>query len=240
MVIGSANSELPVTKLSITKVGVPGSEFRVLYNPTDYTIERQVKYSKESGADTDAPNIQFLSGGAEILTMNLFFDSMNASDEAGVGTAEKDLLRDNSLKSSAQKLDVRQYTSKVYNLMFIDPSKHVPPLLRIKWASLQFEGYLSSCKQTFTKFNESGTPVRAILNTVFVEYIKPSEVAERAPKQSPDTSKYRTKNETDSLWAYAGREYGSCDRWRDIATANNIDNPRLLESGRILRLPAID
>lgn len=240
MVIGLANPEFPVVKLSISKVGVPGSEFHVLYNPTDYVLERSVNYSKEDGVDTDAPNVQFLSGSAEKLTMNLFFDSMNAASEAGSGMADKAAMLLNSLKLSLMKNDVRKYTSKIYNLMLIDPSKHVPPLLKIKWASLQFEGYISNCVQTFTKFNENGTPVRATLNVTFIEYIKPTEVAERAPKQSPDTSKFRIVTETDSLWAFSGKEYGTCDKWREIAAANGITNPRLLDSGSLIRLPALD
>ena len=124
--------------------------------------------------------------------------------------------------------------------MTIDPKTHVPPLLKVEWSSLQFTCHLVSCSQKFMRFNQNGTPVRAVLDAVFVEYIKPSEIAETAPKNSPDTSKYRIIHEGDSLWAMASKEYGDSSMWRMIAEANGISNPRLLRSGETLRLPAID
>ena len=124
--------------------------------------------------------------------------------------------------------------------MIIDPSKHVPPLLEIQWSSLQFTGYLVSCTQKFLKFNEQGTPLRATLDVEFKEYLKPSEIAELSPNESPDTTKFRTVHQGDSLWALAGKEYGQCGAWREIARENHITNPRLLKTGSTLRLPALD
>ena len=74
-------------------------------------------------------------------------------------------------------MDVRKYTAKIYDLMIIDKSTHVPPLLKIEWGSLQFEGHLVNCSQKFTMFNQLGTPVRATLQVTFKQYMKPSKIA---------------------------------------------------------------
>ena len=36
-----------------------------------------------------------------------------------------------------------------------------------------------------------------------------------------------------------GREYGQCEQWRVIANANQIENPRLLDTGSMIKLPAL-
>ncbi len=44
----------------------------------------------------------------------------------------------------------------------------------------------------------------------------------------------------DSLWKIAEREYGDGFKWVEIAKLNNINNPDLIESGQILKLPQIE
>ena len=46
------------------------------------------------------------------------------------------------------------------------------------------------------------------------------EVFGKNPLQSPDTTKYRTVRQGDSLWAMAAHEYGEASQWREIAAAN--------------------
>lgn len=237
--LNNANLVCPVAKLKI-KDKSRNKSFTVLYNPQNYTIQRGVRYSEQAGLDTNAPSVQFINGSAETLQMELFFDTFSAGAEVGGSAADTAKFAGNSaLPSLAKQLDVRKYTSKVYDLMLIDPSKHVPPLLKLEWSSLQFEGHLIACKQTFTKFNERGVPVRARLDCTFRQYIKPSEIAKLEPVGSPDTTKFRTVTEGDSLWAIAAREYGQSEMWREIARANGIENPRLLDSGTVLIIPAL-
>ena len=246
MVVGNSNpsSSSPIAKMCITKKKSDGEaseadKIYVLYNPESYVQERNAKYSESTGLNSNAPSIQFVHGSTETLTMELFFDTFSAGAEVGGSKDDKDTFAATSQKASADKLDVRDYTSKIYDLMLIDSETHVPPLLKIEWSSLQFTGHLVNCTQRFTKFNEKGMPVRATLNVTFKEYMKPSEIAEKAPKESPDTAKYRTIRDGDSLWGMSGKEYGECASWRVIAAANRIENPRLLDTGSMLRLPAL-
>lgn len=240
MVIGNLVSSLlsPLTKLCITNK-VTGKKIYVLYNPESYTLERSAQYSEAAGLSTNAPNIQFVHGTSETLTMELFFDTFSAGDEVGGSVADKALFKANQQLPSKAKMDVRKYTARIYDLMVIDKRTHVPPLLKLEWSSLQFTGHLVSCSQRFTKFTEIGTPVRAVLNATFKKYAEPSKIAEILPNESPDTAKYRTVHQGDALWSFSGREYGQCEQWRVIAEANGIDNPRLLETGRMIKLPAL-
>lgn len=237
--LNNINLGCPVAKLKIKDLS-RGKSFTVLYNPQTYTIQRGVRYSEQAGLDTNAPSVQFINGSAETLQMELFFDTFSAGAEVGGSMLDKAKFAGNSLlPSPGKQLDVRKYTSQIYDLMLIVPHEHVPPLLKLEWSSLQFQGHLVACKQSFTKFNELGMPVRAKLECTFRQYLKPSEIAKLEPVGSPDTAKFRTVSEGDSLWALAAKEYGQSGLWREIAAANGIENPRLLESGAVLRIPAL-
>ena len=240
MVLGAANPNfaMPVTKMCITNQ-VTNERFYVLYNPESYVQERSVNYKGESGVDSDKPTVQFVHGRTESLSMELFFDTFSANAEVGGSAADKSEFANNSLQPSGLKMDVRKYTSKIYDLMSIDATTHVPPLLRIEWGSLQFIGHLVSCSQKFTKFNESGAPVRAFLSVRFVDYVEPGKTAQMSPNESPDTAKYRVVHQGDSLWAFSAKEYGDSAKWREVARANGLANPRLLTSGETIRLPAL-
>ncbi|MBP6989790.1 LysM peptidoglycan-binding domain-containing protein [Candidatus Shapirobacteria bacterium] len=55
-----------------------------------------------------------------------------------------------------------------------------------------------------------------------------------SPKKSVDVAR------NDSLWKIAVREYGDGYKWTEIAKANNLKNPGLLEIGQKLILPEIE
>ena len=240
MQIGIMNPNLvmPLEKMCITNKS-NNKKIYVMYNPESYVQERGAKYSENPGLASNMPSIQFVHGTSETLQMELFFDTFASASL--VGGSAMDILKLNAtaLTPAPTKLDVREYTSKIYDLMIIDKSTHVPPLLKIEWGSLQFEGHLVNCSQKFTMFNQLGTPVRATLQVTFKQYMKPSKIAEMAPNESPDTAKYRTVHQGDALWSFSSREYGQCQQGRVIAKANNIENPRLLDTGHIIKLPAI-
>lgn len=241
MVVGipNPNAEAPLEKMSITNLD-NGDSFEVLYNPASYVQQREVTYAQTPLLNSDAPIVQFQCGGAETLSFELFFDSASAGMEIGGGLIERLKVTANAiLPTTSNLVDVREFTSKVYNLMFVDTDEHRPPELGIEWSSLQFKGFLSSCTQRFLKFSENGTPTRATLQCTFIESRDLDEIFGKNPLQSPDTTKYRTVRQGDALWMMAANEYGEASRWREIAAANGIDNPRRLRTGDLLVVPAL-
>ena len=164
--IPNPNILVPLEKMTIQPAGK--TAFQVLYNPESYRQSRAVQYAQAMGIGTNVPISQFSGGSLEILQFRLFFDSMSAGSEVGGTLLDKAAFTGNSLlPSMAKQIDVRTYTQKVYGLMEIVPAKHAPPLLTLKWSSLQFTGHLVSCQQTFVRFNERGMPLRAWLDCVF-------------------------------------------------------------------------
>lgn len=236
------NQDARLEKMLITNLDAQNDDektFTVLYNPQSYTSQRSVKYSRKEVPGSDTPVLQFQTGSGETLNFELFFDTVSAGEEVGGDQTIKDDFKKNREKLfSSKSIDVRKYTRRIFDLTLVNEDVHRPPRLWIEWGSLQYLGYLASCTQNFTKFNSSGQPVRAVLNCQFVESWEAEDEGKKS-LNSPDTTKFRTVQQGDSLWAMAHKAYGSADQWRLIADANGIVNPRTLRSGEMLALPAL-
>ena len=237
--IPNPNILIPVEKMRITDTD-NGESFNVLYNPQSYTRQKTVRYRPIPMLGADAPVVQFHSGGAEELSFELFFDSVSAGAEVGGSFADRAKFALNSLAPTiVGGIDVRDYTRKITNLMYVDSDLHRPPILKVEWSSLQFKGFLSSCKERFIRFDEQGQPVRAYLECTFTEFRDTKDLFVANPLNSPDTTKYHTVRQGDSLWALAAEEYGDASQWRVIAEANGLSDPRVLRNGEMLVIPAL-
>ena len=237
--IPNPNILIPVEKMRITDLD-NRETFEVLYNPQTYTRHKTVRYRPISMLGADAPMVQFHSGGAEMLTFELFFDSVSAGSEVGGNFIDRAKFALNSLAPTIiGGIDVRDYTRKITNLMYLDSDLHRPPLLKVEWSSLQFKGFLASCKERFIRFDEQGQPVRAYLDCSFIEFRDTKDQFVANPLNSPDTTKYHTVRQGDSLWSLAAAEYGDAGKWRVIAEANGFSNPRILRSGEMIVIPAL-
>lgn len=236
----NANASAPITKMTITVMNgsKKDTKITVLYNPEQYEQSRSLNVKNENAFLSNAQDMQIPSSASEELHFSLFFDTMSAGSE--IGGSDKSKFSENQVKSSSEKtLSVRTYTDQIYELMKFDKSIHSVPLLKIEWSSLTFEGYLIACKQTFIKFNESGTPVRAMLDCSFRQCLNMDSSSKQSPNESPDTTKYRMISQGDSLWSLSTKEYGDPAEWRAIARANGMANPRRLRAGERLIVPAI-
>lgn len=54
---------------------------------------------------------------------------------------------------------------------------------------------------------------------------------------APATGGTYTVQKGDTLWSIAARHYGNGQKWRDIAAANGMSDPRQLKVGQTLTLP---
>ncbi len=191
-------------------------EIPVLFNPKEYSQDKnnQFKYTNIPGLTT--PLTQFVSGNVETLRMDLFFDTYE------------------------EKKDVREHTNKIDKLLDIDPELHSPPICKFIWGSLEFKAVLERVNKKFTMFLSDGIPVRATLSVTFKEYKTLEEQMNNPPRQSSDRTKRRLVKEGDTLWSIAAEEYGDPGEWRHIAKENGIINPRILPPGTELAIPPME
>jgi nucleoid-associated protein YgaU len=189
----------------------------VIFNPAEYSLEKGNQFASAPLPGLSNPVLSFVNGDADVLTMELFFDTY--TDQRG--------------------LDVRTKTNLIARYLEIDPTLHAPPPVRFVWGGLNFCAVIERLTQRFTMFLENGVPVRATLNVTFKEYRTIADQIDKKPKQSSDWTKRRVIGERDRLSLIAAVEYGDPAVWRGIADANDIDNPRVLEPGREIRLPPL-
>ena len=195
-----------------------GEAIPVKFNPTEYSLDKSITYADQSLPGFTSPVTQFTSGEAETLTMELFFDAYEESQQ-----------------------DVRAaYTDKLDALLHVDGDLHAPPICRFVWGGLSFECVLQSASKQFTMFLPSGVPVRARVNVTFKEYNPPTWQKKETPRKSADKTKLHRVIEDETLWLIAAAEYGDPQRWRPIAEANGIDNPRTLTPGDELVIPSLE
>jgi hypothetical protein len=255
----------------------------VQYNPTEYSLDKQVTLGEVTIPGLDAPVQQYVRGNAERLTFDLFFDT---TDQAGMGPGA---------------VSVTTETDKIYQLIRIEPERHAPPILTFVWSD-QFPGssvggapgslaasavravtgalggaassladaaqaatggsvgstalaglgaslgnqrrngfrcVLESVKQKFTLFSSEGTPLRATLSVTLREYRTLEEQLKQLHLSSPDRTHAHVIDATDTLAGISDRYYERPDDWRSIADANNIDDPRRLAIGTLLRVPRL-
>lgn len=194
----------------------------VLFNPQQYSIDKTNQFANMPIPGRQSPIIQFVRGESETLSIELFFDTYTYH--------------------SSQ--DVRDYTNRIVNLLKIDGKLHAPPICSFVWGKggkekPYFTGIIEKATTTYTMFLHDGTPVRAKMNLSLRQYGKQLEEEGIRPA-SPSKSKRRIIINGDSLWLIAFKEYGDPNKWRVIASANNIDNPLSLEDGIEIMVPPLE
>jgi Contractile injection system tube protein/LysM domain len=212
--MGSNSAPRPPARLAfITPAG--HDPICIQFYPTQYSIDKSNQIAEIAVPGLSAPILQYVNGNTRSLSMDLYFDTYE------------------------EKHDVREYTKSIYGLLEIDPETHVPPICNISWGGFGFTGVLDNVSGEFTLFAADGTPVRATLKVVFKEFVPLEVLVQENPTQSADHRKIRVVQAGDRIELIAGREYGDAAKWRPIAEANNLSDPRQLEPGQALIIPAI-
>jgi nucleoid-associated protein YgaU len=213
-----------------------GERIEVQFNPTELSIEKGVQLAEIAIPGLWAPLQQFVRGQAERLSVELFFDTT----DQGMG---------------AQASSVTHLTDKVYALARVEPNGHAPPRVRFVWGEAipgrylpepvdgqgreSFEGVVESVKHKFTLFSPRGVPLRATVSLALREFAPLHEQLRRLNLTSPDRTHAHVLEAGQTLDRVAHRHYLRAGEWRPIAQANGIADPRRLQPGRVLRVPAL-
>jgi len=230
---------MPPQKAQLVVMWTPNEmEFiDVLFNPTELSFDKSVQLAEISIPGLDAPLQQFVRGQAEKLTVDLFFDTT----EDGMG---------------ADARSVTEHTDKIFQLLKIVPSQHVPPICAFMWNEsfpgsqlshqvgnqrrTDFQCVVENVKQKFTLFSPEGVPLRATVTVTFREYRTLDEQLNQLGLNSSDRTQSVVLKRGETLTGVSAHHYGRPQEWRRIAVANGIEDPRRLEAGQFITLPPVD
>ena len=203
-----------------------GDKVRVLFNPEEYSLSRDINYAQIAVPGLSGPLLQFVHGNMQTLEMELFLDTYEEH-------------REGSLSRNQAGDDVRLQVARVTDLMNIDPTIHAPPVLMFTWGSLSFTCVLARASQKYNMFRPDGVPVRARVQVTFNEFRNAELEAKEVKRETADYTRIYTVTAGETLSAIAGREYGNPKMWRPIALANDVRDPHRLEPGIRLMIPRL-
>jgi hypothetical protein len=227
--VSSSTNLSPLTIVIVDPVDVPGfsnGAFTALFNPTEYSIQRDTTFAEVAIPGLDAPVLQYVRGGGDTMNVELFFDitDLMVDGQVGDGSNVRDL-----------------YITPLENLMYQDPTLHAPPRVQVVWGGtvLMSLAVAKSLAVTYTLFDTGGLPVRATAKLTFREAQNAADQLSAAGLTSPDRTNVATVRDGDTLPALAYREYNDATQWRAIANANDLANPLALTPGMMLIVPKI-
>lgn len=194
----------------------PATKIPLCFNPTEYQLSKQNTFHEVPIPGLNASPIQFVRGTSEKLSFEAVVDT--SDDMSNVRTKYVDPLR---------------------KLAAIHGELHAPPVVKFVWEHFQFVGVIESLNVTFTLFSDAGMPVRAKVAFTIKEYTTVAKQKELAKKTSPDLERTYVVRRGDTLSAIAAQSYGDPSQWREIAAANAITDPRMLEPGLVLTIPRL-
>jgi|SRR6185437_2578457 LysM repeat protein len=192
-----------------------GDKILAMFNPEEYSLNKDNNYASQAIPGLTSPLLQFVHGNLQTLDMELFFDTFEAQD------------------------DVRTRTSQIFNLLAINSDLHTPPVLRVTWGTLDFRCVLAKVNQKFIRFFSDGRPGRARLTVTFNEYLDAATQVAQANLQSPDFSKAYVVKQGDTISGIAAQFYEDATKWRPIALANALIDPRSIVPGQEILVPPL-
>jgi Contractile injection system tube protein/LysM domain len=207
-----------------------GQRLECWLNPTQYAIAKANDWSARPIVGASLPAAQFGGGHARELTLELLFDASPDGDvSAATDTLFKVMEVDAALAGGASRRNQAR-----------------PPSLTLSWGA--FTSFKAVCRQLnvqFLLFRPDGAPVRALAGMTLLQVEKDAKSGGGTPAapQNPTTRADRVARSHvvrhgDTLPSLAFQYLGDATRWRAIAHANEIDDPRRLTPGAALTIPA--
>jgi hypothetical protein len=207
----------------------PDKDCQVQFNPETLKVSfaNQISKPESSGDKSGKPAKQFVGPGSTKLSLQLWFDVTAPMPP-----------------EQEPEQDVRKLTQKV--AYFITPKpgtgeQRIPPLVRFLWGSFQFDGIMEGLEESLEFFSSDGRPLRASVTIGVTQQdiseFKFGDASGPAAMPSPGTRPLTQAPAGSSVQGLADSQ-GKGNNWQDIATANNIENPRLLQPGQLLDMNA--
>jgi hypothetical protein len=237
---------LTKAKLTPIKLGTSqtaGASIEVQFNPESLKLSYS---SSVQGADqSGGAAMQFVSQSTTKLAFDLWFDVSAPKPATGLQ------IGISIGGDSAEPKDVRKVTAQIVNLMRPTERRtdttqdnktvehNVPPGVRFEWGAFQFDGVVDSINETIDFFSPDGHALRSQLSvSISQQEIPASLLQDTGPDggpPSPGLAFQASVGAGDSLQSLAGG-LGIQDDWQDLASLNDIEDPRNLEVGTLLTL----
>lgn len=201
------------------------------FNPQTLTIVKRVDWragkgesaSVEPRPELNSPELFFGGGNPAEFSLDLIFDTTRLNNQ-----------------------DVRGFTNQLLKLTLMGSGnpKHKdedPPLVQFIWGELVlFIAVIKKVEINYTLFLASGIPVRARAKVDFIQaFDEDGAQGSQNPTTRTSARKTHLVQQGDRLDYLAYLEYGQPGLWREIASANGLDDPMDIHPGQVLVIPSL-
>lgn len=201
-----------------------GDRIDCLFNPAELTVGKSNSWKGSEAKGRNAPELRFQGGQSATLKLALTFDT------------------------TREGTDVTAYTTKLLNLMKVDPSlpgadknrnSGRPPWVEFHWGKLySFRAIVEQLQIRFTYFASDGMPLRAKVDISLKQWKDEAELPLQNPTSlTPAVHTVHTVAPGETLDRISATHFGDATRWRSIARANGVLDPLDLAPGTALVIP---
>lgn len=204
----------------VSPIPIPlGAPYIVQFNPDSFSIQSAIKHFPEQATGSNAQEQQQNTETPREFTFEFLIDGTGASGEKREVQAEIKLFQ-----------TVVEYKGELHRNSF----------LLLIWGTFIVTTVLKKLEIKYTMFRSNGTPLRAVLNTTFVEHtVKELELLKKV-LQSPDLSTQRITDAGDKLPLMCHKIYDDSRYYLEVAGANGITNFRNVPNGAVLDFPPLE
>ncbi|MGN6332786.1 MAG: CIS tube protein [Motilibacteraceae bacterium] len=201
-----------------------GERIPCLFNPSELALTRSNSWNAGGRPGRAVPTLAFGGSRNGELRLELFFDTTDTGEAVTSHTGKLVALMDvdSSLKGSDENSgNVR------------------PPTVIFHWGDLHsFRSVVADLAVRFTYFSATGVPLRARVNLLLRQY-EPSQAfgPQNPTSGTPRPHRVHRVAPGETLDRIAARYYGDSNAWRDIASANGIEDPLAVRAGTLLSVP---
>jgi len=193
--------------------------FEVMFNPNTYSHKYEIEFEDRQGAGDSASPQVF----GKIKPQEYFFEFVFD----GTGTA-------------AEKINVHETVETFLAITGkYEGDSHRTKYLILHWGTLLTACVLKSAEITYTLFASDGSPLRAKIKADFAENVEDTKRVAEERKNSPDLTHVRVVREGEHLSLLCQQMYGTPDYYLQVATFNELNNFRNLQTGQTLLFPPV-
>jgi hypothetical protein len=208
--------EFAEAELRIIDPATSKATIHLKFNPAEYKLSKENTFAEIPIPGLESPPLQFVRGGAQVLTMDLLVDTSD------------------SLKNVKT-----EYVDKITPALARDDKLHAPPIVDFVWAQKVFRGVMVSLDVTYVLFHSDGRPLRAKLAVKLKEYRPVDIQLKESRTKSPDVEKRYVVRIGETLSSISAAVFRDPALWRELATANGITDPRRVAPGTVLVVPRL-
>jgi len=198
--------------------GSPQRKVEFQFNPASFSYSKTASFiAEDENATSNSARQTFMAGRSITFSLTALFDG------TGVGSEAPDF-----------------YILKLKKFMLKEKKAASPDPLTFHWG--RYRSPLVQMNQlsvNYTYFAPDGVPLRASVEMSFIE--QRDELPPTNPTSgTPNPGSVHRVESGQFLDTIADDLYDNPSRWRQIAEANNIDDPLAIRPGRYLLIPELE